>query len=128
MPASAADPHDIIGGLIGVGVVAALLDAADERPVVRHEPPVVLVYDDHGHGRHARHPRIDGRDARRICERALHHEKSNYVLRDIDRFDYDRHRGSYTMLLMARKHGNGKPRHYWCEVDAYSGRVDLDKA
>ena len=146
-PAQASDPHDIIGGLIGLGIIANVLDNSEERHVTRVEHRYEYRdrdygygerYDDrHGytyeppryhHSRHYNEARIGGREARELCERALYREKSNYSLRDIDSFDYDRRRGQYSMLLEARKHGHGKYRSYWCEVDAYTGRVYLDRA
>lgn len=135
-PARAADPHDIIGGLIGLGLVAHVLDDGEhtdypdyeERDVYAHyevyEPP--RYEDDRRYG-HPHRRGLGGHEARDLCERALYREKSNYVLRDIDDFRYDRRRGQYSMLLEARKHGNGKWRRYWCEVDARSGYVDLEQ-
>ncbi|MBI2379143.1 MAG: hypothetical protein HYV16_00075 [Gammaproteobacteria bacterium] len=144
-PVQASDPHDIIGGLIGLGIIANVLDNHDEHHVTRVEHRYEYRDQDYAYGdgygesysyeppryhhtRHYQHARIGGREARELCERALHREKSNYALRDIDNFDYDRRRGQYSMLLEARKHGHGKYRSYWCEVDAYSGRVYLDRS
>lgn len=134
-PVKAADPHDIIGGLIGLGIVASVLD--DNNDV-----DVNVNYDDgpryrerrhHHRDYHERGPRIGPRDAQRLCERALYRHRPHVSLRDIDDFDYHRRHGSYSMILQARKHGRGHHGHhgqwrsYRCTVDARSGYVDLDR-